>query len=116
METGDVFEKALVYYQVLFAVNRIRLTDVQMKFVAWCGVKGGCVSAAGVRTTFMERFQVKKNTVNSAIYHLKKMGVFMKKNGKIYLHDALVVNFAEHDILLNVKLQFNSKQLEDGKQ
>ena len=100
--TGDTLEIAEKYYEILSALNSIRLTQREIQLVAFTAIRGS-ISFANVRNEFCKKYNSTTPTINNIISKLKKVGLLIKKDGKIIVNPAVALNFAQN-IKLEIKM------------
>ena len=98
----DKFQIAFKYYQLLSAINSLSLTERELQLTAFTAVWGN-ISYANAREEFCRRYETTSPTINNMISKLKKLGIFVKENGKIRVNPKLVVNF-ENDLKIEIHI------------
>jgi len=100
--TGDALEMAEKYYGILSTLNSIRLTQREIQLVAFTAIRGS-MSYANVRNEFCKKYNSTTPTINNLISKLKRVGLLIKKDGKIIVNPAVALNFAQN-IKLEIKM------------
>ena len=90
------------YYTILFTVNDIHLTEREIQLIAFTAIKGN-ITYANAREEFCKTYNSTSPTINNIISKLKKVGIFVKENGKVKVNPVIVVDFKK-DLMLNIKL------------
>ena len=98
---GNVYEMAEKYYSVITALNNINLTQRELQLVSFIASKGTIIDS-GVKKEFCEEFGTTSPTVTNMISKIKKMNIFVKKDGILKINPVLNVKFDE-DLLLEIK-------------
>jgi len=99
--SSDV-ELAEKYYNVLFIINNIHLTEREIQLVAFTAIKGN-ITFANVREEFCKTYNSSSASINNIISKLKKIGIFIKENGKVKISPKIIIDFTK-DLMLNIKL------------
>jgi hypothetical protein len=99
--SSDV-ELAEKYYNVLFVINNIHLTEREIQLVAFTAIKGN-ITFANVREEFCKTYNSSSASINNIISKLKKIGIFIKENGKVKINPKIIIDFTK-DLMLNIKL------------
>ena len=97
----DNYVLAEKYYNVLSALNNLRLTQREVQLMAFTAVRGN-MSYANVKEEFCKKYESSSPTISNIVSKLKKMGIFIKEGGKIKVVPMIQLNFA-----LNIKLEIN---------
>jgi len=100
--TGDTLSIAEKYYEVLSVVNSIKLTQREVQLLAFTAIRGS-ISFANVRNEFCKKYETTIPTINNIISKLKKVGLFIKKDGRVIVNPIVSLKF-EQDIKLEIKL------------
>ena len=90
------------YYSILFTVNNLHLTEREIQLIAFTAIKGN-ITYANVREEFCKTYNSTSPTINNIISKLKKLGVFVKENGKVKINPKITIDFNK-DLMLNIKL------------
>ena len=98
----DKYEKAERYYMILSAVNDLKLTPREIQLMAFTAIRGN-MSYATIREDFCNKFKSTSPTINNIISKLKKIGVLIKKDGKIKVNPVILLDF-DKDVQLDIKL------------
>ena len=95
-------ELAEKYYSILSAINNLHLTEREIQLIAFTAIKGN-ITYANVREEFCKTYKSTSPTINNIISKLKKVGVFIKENGKVKVNPIIAIDFRK-DITLDIKL------------
>ena len=90
------------YYSVLFTINNLHLTEREIQLIAFTAVKGN-ITYANVREEFCKTYNSTSPTINNIVSKLKRLGVFVKENGKVKINPKIIIDFKK-DLMLNIKL------------
>jgi hypothetical protein len=101
-EFNDEYKKAELYYSILSVVNNLKLTDREIQLVAYTSIKGN-ITYANVREEFCKKYETSSPTINNIISKLKKLGIFIKKDGKVKVNPLIVLDFNK-ELLLQINL------------
>ena len=75
-------ELATKYYSILSAINNLHLTEREIQLISFTAIKGN-ITYANVREEFCKTFNSTSPSINNIISKLKKVGIFVKENGKV---------------------------------
>jgi len=100
-QNEDNYVLAERYYNVLSALNNLKLTQREVQLIAFTAVRGN-MSYANVKEEFCKKYESSSPTISNIVSKLKKMGIFIKEGGKIKVVPMIQLNFA-----LNIKLEIN---------
>jgi len=95
-------ELAMKYYSVLSAINNLGLTEREIQLISFTAIKGN-ITYANVREEFCKTYNSTSPSINNIISKLKKVGIFIKENGKVKVNPIIVVDF-RNDLTLEIKL------------
>jgi TATA-box binding protein (TBP) (component of TFIID and TFIIIB) len=95
-------ELAEKYYSILSAINNLHLTEREIQLIAFTAIKGN-ITYANVREEFCKTYKSTSPTINNIVSKLKKIGVFIKENGKVKINPIISIDFKK-DITLDIKL------------
>lgn len=95
-------ELAEKYYSILSAINNLHLTEREIQLIAFTAIKGN-ITFANVREEFCKTYKSTSPTINNIVSKLKKIGVFIKENGKVKVNPIISIDFKK-DITLDIKL------------
>lgn len=95
-------ELATKYYSILSAINNLHLTEREIQLISFTAIKGN-ITYANVREEFCKTYNSTSPTINNIISKLKKIGVFIKENGKVKVNPVIVIDFKK-DLTLDIKL------------
>lgn len=95
-------ELAEKYYSILSAINNLSLTQREIQLIAFTAIKGN-ITYANVREEFCKTYNTTSPTINNIISKLKKIGIFIKENGKVKVNPVIVIDFSK-DLTLDIKL------------
>ena len=95
-------ELAEKYYSILSAINNLHLTEREIQLIAFTAIKGN-ITYANVREEFCKTYNSTSPTINNIVSKLKKVGVFIKENGKVKVNPIISIDFKK-DLMLDIKL------------
>lgn len=95
-------ELAQKYYSILSVINGLRLTEREIQLIAFTAVKGN-ITYANVREEFCKRYNSTSPSINNIISKLKKVGIFVKENGKVKINPVIVLDFKK-DLTLEIRM------------
>jgi TATA-box binding protein (TBP) (component of TFIID and TFIIIB) len=95
-------ELAEKYYSLLSAVNSLKLTEREIQLIAFTSIKGN-ITYANVREEFCNKYNSTSPSINNIISKLKKVGIFIKENGKVKVNPIISIDFTK-DLTLEIKL------------
>jgi hypothetical protein len=101
-EYDDKYNLAQKYYALLSALNNLKLTERELQLVSYTAIKG-TITYANARAEFCEMYNTTTATINNIVSKLKRMGIFIKKDGKIKVNPIIVLDF-DKNITLLIKL------------
>ena len=101
-EYGDKYNLAQKYYALLSALNNLKLTERELQLVSYTAIKG-TITYANARAEFCEMYNTTTATINNIVSKLKRMGIFIIKDGKIKVNPVIVLDF-DKNITLLIKL------------
>ena len=90
------------YYSILFTINNLHLTEREIQLIAFTAIKGN-ITYANVREEFCKTYNSTSPTINNIVSKLKRLGVFIKENGKVKINPKITIDFKK-DLMLNIKL------------
>ena len=90
------------YYSILSVINNLHLTEREIQLIAFTSIKGN-ITYANVREEFCKLHKTTSPTINNIISKLKKIGIFIKENGKVKVNPVIVIDFTK-DLTLDIKL------------
>jgi len=90
------------YYSVLFTINNLHLTEREIQLIAFTAIKGN-ITYANVREEFCKTYNSTSPTINNIVSKLKRLGIFIKENGKVKINPKICIDFKK-DLMLNIKL------------
>ena len=90
------------YYSILSAINNLHLTEREIQLISFTAIKGN-ITYANVREEFCKTYNSTSPSINNIISKLKKIGVFIKENGKVKVNPVIVIDF-KNDLTLEIKL------------
>lgn len=91
------------YYSILSVINNLNLTEREIQLVAYTAVKGN-ISFANVREEFFKTYNSSSASVNNIISKLKKLGIFIKQEGKVKVNPVIIIDFSK-DLTLAINLE-----------
>ena len=95
-------ELAEKYYSILSAINNLHLTEREIQLIAFTAIKGN-ITYANVREEFCKTYNSTSPSINNIISKLKKIGIFIKENGKVKVNPIITIDFTK-DLTLEIKL------------
>jgi hypothetical protein len=95
-------ELATKYYSILSSINNLHLTEREIQLISFTAIKGN-ITYANVREEFCKTYNSTSPTINNIISKLKKIGIFVKENGKVKVNPVIVIDFKK-DLTLDIKL------------
>jgi hypothetical protein len=95
-------EIAMKYYSILSAINNLHLTEREIQLISFTAIKGN-ITYANVREEFCKTYNSTSPSINNIISKLKKIGIFIKENGKVKVNPIICIDFTK-DIMLEIKL------------
>ena len=90
------------YYSILSAINNLHLTEREIQLISFTAVKGN-ITYANVREEFCKTYNSTSPSINNIISKLKRIGIFIKENGKVKVNPIIVIDFKK-DLTLEIKL------------
>jgi len=90
------------YYNILSVINNIHLTEREIQLIAFTAIKGN-ITYANVREEFCKTYNSTSASINNIISKLKKIGIFIKENGKVKVNPIITIDFTK-DLTLDIKL------------
>lgn len=91
------------YYSILSVINNLNLTEREIQLTAFTAIKGN-ISFANVREEFFRTYNSSSASVNNIISKLKKLGIFIKQDGKVKVNPVIVIDFSK-DLTLAINLE-----------
>ena len=95
-------ELAEKYYSILSAINNLHLTEREIQLISFTAIKGN-ITYANVREEFCKTYNSTSPSINNIISKLKRIGIFIKENGKVKVNPIITIDFTK-DITLEIKL------------
>ena len=95
-------ELAMKYYSILSTINSLNLTEREIQLVSFTAIKGN-ITYANVREEFCKTYNSTSPSINNIISKLKKVGIFIKENGKVKVNPVITIDFKK-DLTLDIKL------------
>jgi TATA-box binding protein (TBP) (component of TFIID and TFIIIB) len=96
------FQLAEKYYNILFTINNLHLTEREIQLISFTAIKGN-ITYANVREEFCRTYNSTSPSINNIISKLKKIGIFIKENGKVKVNPIISIDFTK-DLTLEIKL------------
>jgi TATA-box binding protein (TBP) (component of TFIID and TFIIIB) len=96
-------ELAIKYYSILSAINNLHLTEREIQLISFTAIKGN-ITYANVREEFCKTYNSTSPSINNIISKLKKIGIFIKENGKVKVNPVINSIDFKKDINLDIKL------------
>jgi len=90
------------YYSILSAINNLHLTEREIQLISFTAIKGN-ITYANVREEFCKTYNSTSPSINNIISKLKKVGIFIKENGKVKVNPIITIDFKK-DLTLEIKL------------
>ena len=90
------------YYSILSAINNLHLTEREIQLISFTAIKGN-ITYANVREEFCKTYNSTSPSINNIISKLKKIGIFIKENGKVKVNPIISIDFTK-DLTLEIKL------------
>ena len=90
------------YYSILSAINNLHLTEREIQLISFTAIKGN-ITYANVREEFCKTYNSTSPSINNIISKLKKIGIFIKENGKVKVNPIITIDFTKN-ITLEIKL------------
>ena len=100
--TGGALKKAERYYNILSAVNDLKLTQKEIQLIAFMAVKGS-ISLSSVRSEFCREYSTSEPTIYNIISRMKKLGIFTKEDNRVKLNPKIALDF-KRDVKLEINL------------
>jgi hypothetical protein len=95
-------ELAMKYYSILSSINNLHLTEREIQLISFTAIKGN-ITYANVREEFCKTYNSTSPSINNIISKLKRVGIFIKENGKVKVNPIIVIDFTKN-ITLEIKL------------
>ncbi len=89
---SNEYIKAEKYYSILSSLNGLNLTEREIQLIAFTAIKGN-ITYVNVREEFCKKHNTSSATINNIISKLKKIGIFVKEEGKVKVNPFIVVDF-----------------------
>ena len=109
-EYDDKYNLAQKYYALLSALNNLKLTEREVQLIAYTAIKG-TITYANARAEFCKKYDTTTATINNIVSKLKKVGIFIKEDGKVKVNPVIVLDF-DSDINLFIQLQHGEDKQE----
>jgi hypothetical protein len=100
------------YYSVLSAINNLHLTEREIQLISFTAIKGN-ITYANVREEFCRTYNSTSPSINNIISKLKRIGIFIKENGKVKVNPIIVIDFTK-DLTLEIKLVHEEANINVG--
>jgi hypothetical protein len=101
-EVDSDMELAMLYYSILSSINNLNLTVREIQLISFTAIKGN-ITYANVREEFCKTYNSTSPSINNIISKLKRIGIFVKENGKVKVNPIIVIDFSK-DLTLEIKL------------
>ena len=95
-------ELAMKYYSILSAINSLNLTEREIQLISFTAIKGN-ITFANVREEFCKTYNSTSPTINNIVSKLKRLGIFIKENGKVKVNPIIVIDFNKN-LTLDIQL------------
>jgi hypothetical protein len=105
-------ELAMKYYSILSSINSLHLTEREIQLISFTAIKGN-ITYANVREEFCKTYNSTSPSINNIISKLKKVGIFVKENGKVKINPIIVIDFTK-DLTLEIKLVHGEAAINDS--
>jgi len=96
-------ELAILYYSVLSSINNLHLTEREIQLTSFTAIKGN-ITYANVREEFCKTYNSTSASINNIISKLKRIGIFIKENGKVKVNPIINTIDFKKDLTLEIKL------------
>lgn len=93
---------AIRYYMVMFALNKVELSQRMIEVIAWTAVKGN-LNNPTVREEFIYLFKSSAASLENIKCKLVKMDLLVKQGKKCKVNPGLQLDFS-NDLTLNINL------------
>jgi hypothetical protein len=94
---------AMKYYSILSTINSLNLTEREIQLISFTAIKGN-ITYANVREEFCKTYNSTSPSINNIISKLKRIGIFVKENGKVKVNPVLTTIDFSKDLTLDIKL------------
>jgi hypothetical protein len=98
----DNFILAEKYYAILSIINSLGMSEREIQLVSYTAVHGN-ISYKHLKEEFCVKHSTTIPTINNIISKLKKIGIFIKKDGKIKVNPIIALDFNK-DVLLAISI------------
>lgn len=99
---------AIKYYQILSALNNLKLAKREIELMAFTAIRG-TISSSMAKNTFIDQFGSSKATIGNIIYKLSKIGLLVKDgDGRVVVNPGILVDF-NNNIVIQLKLEIDEK-------
>lgn len=105
-------ELAMTYYSILSAINNLHLTEREIQLISFTAIKGN-ITYANVREEFCKTYNSTSPSINNIISKLKKVGIFIKENGKVKVNPIIAIDFKK-GLTLDIKLVHGETTINDS--
>jgi hypothetical protein len=102
-EVDSDMQLAMKYYSILSAINNLSLTEREIQLISFTAIKGN-ITYANVREEFCKTYNSTSPSINNIISKLKKVGIFIKENGKVKVNPVINSIDFKKDLTLEIKL------------
>lgn len=89
----DPYEVAKEYYKILFDLNKVSVSEMQLNLISFTAVRGYITTVPSKRD-FINKYNTTAGTVNNLVSKLQRRGILVKNSNKIKLHPSIVVDFS----------------------
>lgn len=93
-EYNNRIDIAKAYYHILFKLNGIPVSNMELELVCHCAVYG-TISYSTSRDEFMKKFGVPKASIYNMISKLQRRKIFMKIDGLTKVNPAIMLDFSK---------------------
>lgn len=100
-------DRALAYYSVFFALNRVKISRKELELVAFTAVRG-TITPLSARQEFVEQFNSSLASIENIKGRLVKRGIIVSQNRMFRVNPKFTLDF-EKPIILQINLDDNGK-------
>jgi len=83
------------YYSILSVINNLHLTEREIQLISFTAIKGN-ITYANVREEFCKTYNSTSPTINNIVSKLKRLGIFIKENGKVKINPIIIIDFKKN--------------------
>ena len=100
--SGDKYQLAERYYEILSSLNSLKLTQREIQLVAFTAIHGN-ISYPNLKEEFCTKHKTSIQTIYNMVAKMMKLKVMVKSNGNIKVNPIIVLKF-DDDIKLEILL------------